>query len=152
MSPLPWLQRFLAQAPELAGPVSRLLEAGHVLREVAERAFVDPPEPPVRENREALEQIIQAANALQANPTREKAAHLLCLLFAQRFASYQLAPTRATSGPVARWALSQALELWLAAWQELEGQCAKAGLLPPLRLRLSTGRKCWSNCWPPVMS
>lgn len=138
VSPLPWLERFLAQAPELAGPVHRLLEAGRLLREVAERAFVDPPEPPASEKREALGQIIQAADALRANPSREKATALCQLLFVQRFASYQLTPTRATSGPVARWVLSQALELWLTAWQELEEQCVKAGLLPPLRLRLTS--------------
>ncbi len=137
MTSPPWLERWLTVAPALASPVDRLRQAARVLREVAAQAFVAPAEPThprAEELGAALDQLTELATSPAAQPERQRAALLLQALFALRCESFFLAPTRATSGPVARWALSQALEQFGQALQQLQRACEREGVAVPWRL------------------
>lgn len=137
MAPIPWLDRWLAANPSLAEAVERFRQAACALREVAGQAFVAPAEPShprAAELEGVLDRLGPLAEALASNPDRATASALLQALFVLRCESYFLAPTRATSGPVARWALSQALEQFTKALEALQQACGQQGVALPWRL------------------
>ncbi len=137
MRGIPWLERFLAGKAGLAEPVQRLRRAACTLREVAAQAFVAPAEPihpRAAELEAALNQTGPLAEALTENPNRATVSALLQALFVLRCESFFLAPTRATSGPVARWALKEALEQFTRALEALQQACGQQGVALPWRL------------------
>lgn len=141
MSNPPWLSRLLSQHPELAPAVERFREVAAVLREATRQAFVFPPEPlhpRQAELQEKLAALWQKAQELQAQPSTPLAWELLAELFVLRGESFFLAPTRATSGPVARWILAESLARFRQAWTELEEACRQAGVRVPVRLFLAS--------------
>ncbi len=141
MSNPPWLARLLQEHPQLAPAIDRLREVAAVLREATQQAFILPPEPSHprgAELRKKLLVLAEMANRLQEQPDTQQAFQLLKELFVLRAEAYFLAPTRATSGPVARWVLAESLQRFREAWAEVEKTCAKAGVPVPVRLLLSS--------------
>lgn len=136
-----WLRAWLSEHPELRGAVERWLAAARVVRELAAQAFVGPLEPshPEFESlRAKLAELDRLAAFLAENPTRERglaACQLLAELLAE---SFFLAPTRATSSPVARALLGQAVSLTREAWKNLQDAGDRHGVEIPWRLLLAT--------------
>ncbi|MFN3414554.1 MAG: hypothetical protein ACK42L_10900, partial [Thermoanaerobaculum sp.] len=137
----PWLSRLLKEHPQLAPAIAQLREVAAVLRSATQQAFVMPAEPAhpqealVHEKLLALEELAQK---LQDQPKSQQAWELLRELFLLRAESYFLAPTRATSGAVARWILAESLERFRKAWAELEKVFGHAGVRVPERLLLAS--------------
>lgn len=141
MSHPPWLARLLRDHPDLAPTVAHFREVAAVLRAATRQAFVAPAEPPHPQQAELQEKLLalaERAQKLSEQPDARAAWELLAELFVLRAESYFLAPTRATSGPIARWVLAESLQQFRQAWAELERACQAAGVPVPLRLLLAS--------------
>lgn len=141
MSNLPWLSRLLKEHPQLARPIARLREVAAVLRSATQQAFVMPAEPSHPQQGALQEKLLalgHLAQKLQDQPTAPQAWELLAELFLLRAESYFLAPTRATSGPVARWILAESIEHFRHAWAEVEKAFQGVGVPVPVRLLLAS--------------
>lgn len=136
-----WLEGWVQAHPHLEPAVERWLAAAAAVRELAAEAFVGPPEPPHPEGASLearLSELERLAGQLAEAPSRELATACCRLVAELESESYFLAPTRATSGPVARGALMQAVSLAREAWGTLQEQAQRAGAELPWRLILAT--------------
>ncbi len=136
------MARWLDIHPALEPLVEAVAVAGEAVREATGAAFVTPAEPRRPEEarwRAAAEAARAALARLEAEPSPRRAEALLAALVELRARAHWIAPTRRTSGPVARWAVREAIRLFREAWERLEVAAREAGALPvPWRLAFAS--------------